>query len=242
MINFSKPVRTIKSGDVFNQKIVDAFRESDIKIAVQKSGHISDISRKIIKNYLKIDIKEPEKNSRLIVTTNDYDGKTIGFYFAKNKSICNLVANQAVDIGIVGIDQLIEFDNEEDIEILKSYGDSCSWPLVLATPVSSKITDFKEVKTIATQYPKLVSRFLESIGRLDIKIVATLGSTEAMCYTQLKNKKIDAIIDICRSGNTMTQNSMNIWEPHVVSVYPVIVANKRFINNKDKFTLLNLNF
>ena len=87
------------------------------------------------------------------------------------------------------------------------------------------IRSLNEIKIIATQYPVIAKKFTEKLGRPDIIIMHTEGSTEAMGYVRHQDKEVDAVIDLFVTGSTLRENGMIPWGPEITSIYPVLIVN-----------------
>ncbi|MFZ5376811.1 MAG: ATP phosphoribosyltransferase [Patescibacteria group bacterium] len=229
-LHFSKPDKQIN--DTFDNQSMIAFSHSDLKIAVQKKGHLHLVSKEIVRREFEIDFTELQtEKSRRIVATKQAGDISVGFYFCRNKSILDLVAGGSVNIGVIGIDQVFERKKRDNLLILKSYKESYFWKMVIATPINSEITTMDQIKTIATQYPKITQNFLGEIGMGSVEIIPTAGSTEAMAYTTWENKNVDAVVDTLVSGNTMKENGMVVWNPPITATYPVLIINHQSAAN-----------
>lgn len=206
----------------------DLFDQCSIRIAVQKDGELTTTSLKILKELFQINFSAP--TDRQLITIED-DGN-IGIIWAKNKSICELVKNEAVDIAILGSDQLLENASSSDgIIQIESFEHIVQWPLVLAVG-SSQPKSINDIKTIATQFPITTKKILDDLG-VNAEIIRSEGSTEAYVYLNFAGKRIDAITDISVTGNTLKKNNLTKWGPALFNFYPVLIANPK---GKDKFT------
>lgn len=213
------------------------FSRSSFKIAVQKDGELTLLSSKIMSMAFGMHINYPINDSRLLVeTTQD---RQIGCIYAKNKALCHLVANQAVDLAIVGTDQIIESPRQADITVLCSLKHIIQWPIVLATPTERGVASLDSILSIATQYPNIAQAYLSYISRDDVTIIISQGSTEAMCYLQHLGRPIDAIIDLVSSGKTLKDNGLSPWIPPITYVYPVVVTNTEALRNAQKAILMD---
>jgi ATP phosphoribosyltransferase len=206
-----------------NRELLERFQATATKIAIQKDGALTDIARQILLTTYKIDVP-PTPKGRVPVSVSE-DGE-IGFIYARNKGICDLVTEGAADIAIVGTDRLIEDGAEDKIEILGSYRDQFAWSLVLATPAMRGIERPEDITRVATQYPVITARYFESIGMPDVDITATVGGTELYPYLQYGAQPIDAIVDLTATGESLIAHDMVPWTPTVGEIYPVMIQRK----------------
>jgi|GEM_PF-1510582 len=212
-----------------NRELLERFRATKTKIAIQKDGSLTDIARSILYDTYDIFVP-PTPKGRVSVGVSD-DGET-GFIYTRNKSICALVAEGAADMAIVGTDRLIEDEAEERVDIVASYRDRFAWSLVVATPLLSNVTSPDQITRIATQYPVITRRYFESIGRDDVNITTTTGGTELYPYLQYGDRPIDAIVDLMATGESLAAHDMAPWTPSIGEVYPVLIQKKREANDE----------
>ncbi len=205
-------------------KLLERFRATSTKIAIQKDGALTDIARAILLDALGI-CAPPSPEGKVAVRVSD-DGKT-GFLYARNKSICKLVIEGAVDMAVVGTDRVIEDNAEGKVDIVASYRGRHAWSLVLATPSGSKLNRLQDIERIATQYPTITSRYFESIGRPDVEIVTTAGGTELYPYLDYGDKPIDAVVDLTATGESLIAHNMVPWGPAIGNVYPVLIRARQ---------------
>jgi ATP phosphoribosyltransferase len=205
-------------------EILERFKQTATKIAIQKDGELTQISCDILAQYYGINIPSKDPQEKRLVEVSDDD--KYGFVYARNKSICDLVAKGAVNIAVVGTDRLFEDDVEDNVEVLASYEDRYTWPLIIATPDGSDIVSANQLRRVATQYPRISRRFFEAWGLKDIEIVETTGSTELYAYIDYDGGSIDAVIDMSITGESLSAHNLTPWAPIIGSVYPVLIKNK----------------
>lgn len=175
------------------------------RIAMQKSGRLSTDTTDLLKSCgLKINKRE----DRLIAHVENMD---IDILRVRDDDIPGLIMDHVVDWGIVGENVL-----EETTLTRKQEGLPVGYNLVrkldfgdcrlsLAIPVEEKWEGVKslEGKKIATTYPELTKRYLESFG-VSFKPVLLTGSVEVAPRAGLA----DAICDLVSSGATLEANGL----------------------------------
>jgi len=224
MLQEPRPTWQNTSGNTLNNaELLERFRQAKTKIAIQKDGELTDISREILANAYNIVVPAKDPKSRSLVGISE-DGET-GFVYARNKSICALVANGAVDLAVVGTDRLIEDRAEEAVDIVASYRDKFSWQLVLATPADRDIQKPEQIQRVATQYPVITQRYFESMGVNGVAIVPTVGGTELYPYLDYSGQ-IDAVVDMSVTGSSLYAHNLTPWTPSIGEVYPVLIQAK----------------
>jgi ATP phosphoribosyltransferase len=167
-----------------------------IRIAVQKSGRLSDDSLKLFKEC---GIKFESGGSKLRSISSNFP---IEFLFLRDDDIPGYVEDGVADLGVIGLNVLMEHTRK--VDIVKELGFS-KCRLSLAVPRSEKYTDlsFFEGKSIATSYPNLTSQFLQSNGVKaetheisgSVEIAPSIGLAEAIC-------------DIVSTGGTLLSNGL----------------------------------
>lgn len=60
---------------------------------------------------------------------------------------------------------------------------------------------------------------------------------------QLKydGETIDGIVDLRASGKTLAENGLSAWEPAITTVYPVLVASPKTLNDPERMVFLTNN-
>ena len=185
---------------------------NNIRIAVQKSGRLSDDSLKLFKEC---GIKFESGGSKLRSISSNFP---IEFLFLRDDDIPGYVEDGVADLGIVGLNVLMEHTRK--VDIVKELGFS-KCRLSLAIPRGENYSDLKqfEGKSIATSYPNLTNQFLLENGvKADmheisgsVEIAPSIGLAEGIC-------------DIVSTGGTLLSNGLK----EVATVFQsqaVMIAN-----------------
>lgn len=170
--------------------------ENILRIAVQKSGRLSDDSLSLIKEC---GIKFHNGTGKLKSSATNFP---LEFLFLRDDDIPGYVADGVADLGIVGENELVE--KNKDVVVLKKLGFS-KCRLSLAIPKSETYTglSFFQGKNIATSYPKILGDYLkEKTIQADIHEIS--GSVEIAPSIGLA----EAICDIVSSGSTLMMNGL----------------------------------
>jgi ATP phosphoribosyltransferase len=182
-----------------------------LKIALQKSGRLSEDSMNLLK---KCGIRFTNGLGKLRAETENFP---LEIFFLRDDDIPEYVSDGVADIGIVGENVLAETGKAVvSIERL-SFG-KCR--LSLAVPKNfdyGSIKDF-EGKRIATSYPNILSRFLEENG-VAAEIHKIRGSVEIAPSIGLA----DAVCDLVSSGSTLFTNGLREVET-VMNSEAILVA------------------
>lgn len=170
-----------------------------IRIAVQKSGRISEASL----DYLKSLGIVPQKKDVLISKTNR---PGIELLYVRSNDVPVYLENKSAQYGITGKNVLYEggFDIAIESEL-----DFAKCKLIIAVPKDSQIKNIFDLEgeRIATSYPKSLKRFLQENG-VSASIVKIAGSVEAAPALGLA----DAICDLTQTGKTLELNNLRIVE------------------------------
>jgi ATP phosphoribosyltransferase len=206
----------------------ERFQSAETKIAIQKDGELTDISKYILETFCGIEVPVKGLEDRKLISVSE-DGE-YGFAYVRNKNICQLVGKGAVDMAVVGTDRLIEDGAEEEVDIIDTYEDKFSWPLVLASRIEKDIPSLSQVQRVATQYPVITQRYFEQVGAQDIEVIPTIGSTELFPYLDYEGE-IDAIVDMSITGASLEAQNLTAWSPAIAEIYPVLIRTKGDVGN-----------
>lgn len=180
--------------------------KSRLRIAIQKSGRLSDGSRELLARCgVKINLQQ----QRLIAYA---ENMPIDLLRVRDDDIPGLVMDGVVDLGIIGENVL-----EEELLSRRAQGNSqCSFKtlrrldfggcrLSLATPIDFNYTNAECLNgsRIATSYPYLLKRYFDEKG-LQFKSCLLNGSVEVAPRAGLA----DAICDLVSTGATLEANGL----------------------------------
>ncbi|MFH6983671.1 ATP phosphoribosyltransferase [Marinoscillum sp. 108] len=197
---------------------------SNLKVAIQKSGRLSEDSLRLFKEC---GIKFNNGAKKLKAQSSNFP---IEFLFLRDDDIPGYVEDGIADIGIVG--QNVHEEYQKQIEVVKHLGFSrCR--LSLAVPREEKYSDisFFEGKNIATSYPNILKKFLDTKG-ITAEIHQISGSVEIAPGIGLA----EGICDIVSSGSTLLSNGLKEVET-VMKSEAVMVADSKL--SDEKRVLLN---
>jgi len=192
---------------------------SKLKIAIQKSGRLSEKSLELLKDC---GIKISTSNRKLRTESSNFP---IEVLFLRDDDIPQYVEQGVADIGILGENEVWEKD--KDINNVRKLG-FAGCKLCLAIPKDEIYTDLSyfENKKIATSYPKVLGKFFQEKG-INVKIEEIGGSVEIAPSIGLAN----AIFDIVSTGSTLLTNGLKQVET-VVESEAILVANKNLDTEK----------
>ena len=186
-------------------------REKKLKIAIQKSGRLSEDSVRLLK---RCDVNFDNGLGKLRSVARNFP---IEVLFLRDDDIPQYVEDGVADIGIVGENILAEA--ESNIERIENLGfGKCR--LALAVPRSFEYSSVRDLadKRIATSYPKILQKFLAS-NSVKAEIHTISGSVEIAPGIGLA----DAICDLVSSGSTLFTNGLREVES-IMDSEAVLVA------------------
>ena len=186
---------------------------NDMRIAIQAKGRLSEDSLEFLKDS---GIRIDELKRKFLAKAANFPMEVL---YLRDDDIPGVVADGSADLGIVGLNEVLE--SEADVEIVRKmdFGD-CR--ISLAIPKSQEYTgpQFFNGKKIATSYPRILSKWLDE-NNVDAEIRVILGSVEISPAAGIA----DAIFDIVSSGGTLISNGLK--EVHtVVDSQAVLIANR----------------
>lgn len=195
--------------------------EKLIRIAVQKSGRLSDDSLSLIKEC---GIKFYNGTGKLKSTSTNFP---IEFLFLRDDDIPGYVADGVADLGIVGENELVE--KNQKVTTLKKLGFSkCRLSLAIPKGQEYEGVSYFEGKNIATSYPKILADYLNKEG-INAEIHEISGSVEIAPSIGLA----EGICDIVSSGSTLMMNGLKEVE-QIFKSEAVLIANEKLSDWKTK--------
>lgn len=167
-----------------------------LRIAVQSKGRLYDETMELL---TEAGIKLTAVKRTLLVPSRNFP---VELLFLRDDDIPDSVATGTADIGIVGLNEVLE--KQQNVKILRRLGFS-KCRLSLAIPKNAEYggLEWFNGRKIATSYPKILKNFLDEKGiTADIHVIS--GSVEIAPGIGLA----DAIFDIVSSGGTLVSNNL----------------------------------
>lgn len=185
-----------------------------IRIAVQKSGRLSEESLKLFKEC---GIKFESGGSKLRSVSSNFP---VEFLFLRDDDIPGYVEDGVADLGVIGENVLME--NMRQVDVVKELGFSkCRLSLAIPRNEVYNGLDFFQGKNIATSYPNLTNAFLRKQG-IQVTTHEISGSVEIAPSIGLA----EGICDIVSTGGTLLSNGLK----EVATVFnsqAVLIASKK---------------
>jgi ATP phosphoribosyltransferase len=197
---------------------------SELKIAIQKNGRLSENSKKLLEEC---GIKFSNGISVLKTTARNFP---VELLFLRDDDIPQYVEQQVADIGILGENMV--FEKNKDVIVIEQLG-FAQCRLCLAIPKEEKYEGLEYFmnKKIATSYTHILTDFLKK-NKIHAEIEEISGSVEIAPGIGLAN----AVCDIVSSGSTLLTNGLHEVET-ILKSQAVIIGNKNL--SEDKQTILN---
>jgi ATP phosphoribosyltransferase len=192
-----------------------------LKIAVQKSGRLSEKSLELISEA---GIKLNNGDRKLITQSSNFP---IEILFLRDDDIPQYVADGVADIGIVG-ENVIE-EKKFRIPVVQKLGFAkCRLSLAIPKSIEYSGIEYFNHKKIATSYPNILRKFLEK-NHIQAEIHEISGSVEIAPGIGLA----DSIFDIVSSGSTLISNGLTEVET-VMNSEAVMVSTEVLSESKQQ--------
>ncbi len=182
-----------------------------IRLAISK-GRILEQAVKILE---KVNIQlqvDPLNSRRLIIPTNLDNLEVI---IIKASDVPVYIDSGKIDLGIVGLDTLMEDDKNNHFRLCDMTISKCK--LVVAGKAKTKY--FNNMK-VATKYPNIAKKYFEDIG-FQCSILELYGSIELAPVLGLS----DFVVDIVETGKTLKENGLKEHDT-IANISSLLIANK----------------
>lgn len=177
------------------------------------------------------DIKISSSKRTLLVQSSNFP---IEVLYLRDDDIPQSVASGVADIGVVGENEFEERGEEADIVERLGFS-KCRLSLAIPKEVNYTGLQWFEGKKIATSYPNILRRYMESKG-INIEIHVITGSVEISPGIGLA----DGIFDIVSSGSTLVSN--NLREVEILMQSEALLIGNKQLSTEKRATLQELLF
>ncbi|WP_300980328.1 ATP phosphoribosyltransferase [Nonlabens sp.] len=191
-----------------------------IRIAVQKSGRLSDKSLQLLKDC---GIKFDNGGRKLSTQAKNFPMEIL---FLRDDDIPQYVANGVADLGILGLNEVEE--KNQKVEVIKQLGFAgCRLCLAVPKEVTYTGLEWFHGKKVASSYTTIVKKFFadkginattEEIGG-SVEIAPGIGLAEGIC-------------DIVSTGSTLLMNGLKEVETVMYSE-AVLISNPNLNSEKN---------
>jgi ATP phosphoribosyltransferase len=192
---------------------------SELKIAIQKSGRLSENSHKLLEES---GIKFSNGTSVLKTRASNFP---VEILFLRDDDIPQYVEQQVADIGILGENVVLE--KNKDVLVLEQLGFAhCRLSLAIRKEEIYPGLQYFNNKRVATSYPRLLSDYFTQ-NNIKAEIEEISGSVEIAPGIGLA----DAVCDIVSSGSTLMTNGLREVTT-ILRSEAVIIGNRKLSDDK----------
>lgn len=183
-----------------------------LRIAVQSKGRLNEESTALLKE-IGIDVDDSKR--KYISKASNFP---VEMLYLRDDDIPGVVANGSADLGIVGLNEVMEKGYEVQVEEKLGFG-GCRLSLAIPKGDQYDGVGYFEGKKIATSYPAILNKFLKE-NNINATIEVITGSVEIAPAARIA----DAIFDIVSSGSTLVANNLKEVEV-VLESEAVLIGN-----------------
>lgn len=191
-----------------------------LTIAIQNKGRLNEDTVELMRDA---GISASASHRKLI---SDAKGFPLHVLYLRDDDIPQAVAIGVADIGIVGLNEVLEKEQDVDVRMNLGFG-ACRLSLAVPKNVDYPGVKWFEGKRVATSYPVILRNYFAENGiRAFVHEIA--GSVEVAPAVGMA----DAIFDIVSSGGTLIQNGLK-EEETVIRSEAVLIANPNIGEEKE---------
>lgn len=144
-----------------------------------------------------------EKTRKLIFVNEELGFK---FFLAKASDVPTYVEYGAADIGVVGLDTILE-ENRKLYEVYDLGIGKCR--MCVCGPASAKalLNNHEQIR-VASKYPHIAKDYFYNVKHQTVEIIKLNGSVELAPIVGLS----EVIVDIVETGTTLKENGLEVLE------------------------------
>ena len=163
-----------------------------------------------------------EKGRKLVFNDTKYD---INYFLVKSNDCITYVEHGVADIGIVGLDSLLEKTNT-CYELIDLKVGKCKF--IVASLPEIDLFNKKDHIKIGTKYPTIAKEYFKA-NNIDVEIIKIEGSVELVPILGL----CDGIVDIMETGTTLKENGLVVLR-EIKEISARLIVNKASFKLKKK--------
>lgn len=200
------------------------FDGENLKIAVQKKGRLAEPSRRLLKS-IGLDFEHYE--GRLFSPCLNFP---LDILYLRDDDIPEYVQDGVTNLGIVGLN-VVQEKGAQVVEMDSLGFGACT--LSIAVPRNSSFRSVYDLedKRIATSYPRILRRFLDT-KKVKARIIEISGSVEITPSLDVA----DAICDLVSTGSTLQINELEPIEI-VLKSEAFLIANPQSLKDRQRHEL-----
>lgn len=200
--------------------------ETKLRIAVQSKGRLYEETMELLGEA---GVKMTSVKRTLLVPSRNFP---VELLFLRDDDIPESVAMGTADIGIVGLNEVLEKDKA--VEVIKELGFSkCRLSLAIPKRIEYNGVEWFNNRKIATSYPVILEKFLKE-NNINADIHVITGSVEIAPGIGLA----DGIFDIVSSGSTLVSNNL-VEVEKVLESQAVLIGSKKQALSEEKQAILD---
>lgn len=163
-----------------------------------------------------------DKGRKLVFNDTKYD---IDYFLVKSNDCITYVEHGVADVGIVGLDSLLE-KNNNCYELIDLGVGKCKF--IVASMPDKDLFKMKGHIKIGTKYPKVAKDYFKQ-NNIDVEIIKIEGSVELAPILGL----CDGIVDIMETGTTLKENGL-VVSRKIKDISARLIVNKASFKLKKK--------
>jgi ATP phosphoribosyltransferase len=173
-------------------------------------------------------ISASDLNSRKLILPTNHDN--ISVVVLRSSDVAIFVEHGAADIGVVGLDSLLEHSGKGLYELLDLNIAKCKLSLAAKPNADLNKTPLK----VATKYTKMTADYFKN-KKQAVEIIKLYGAMELAPIVDLSH----CIVDLVDTGNTLKANGLEIVDDVKINISTRLIANIASYKTKND-TIKNL--
>lgn len=194
-----------------------------LRLAIPNKGRLSERSIEILK-LAGLEIENGDER-RLYANVKRQD---LAVMFLRAQDIVKFVHKGAVDVGITGLDIVMESGLDVVIPYELNFG-RCR--LSVAVPENMDVSrpeDLPDGLVVATSFPNLTRKYFEKLGK-NVEIASIAGAAEITPHLGVA----DIIVDLVSSGSTLKMNHLKELAV-IAESQAVVIANRKAYDSHEQ--------
>ena len=191
-----------------------------LTIAIQNKGRLNEDTVELMRDA---GISASASHRKLL---SEAQGFPLHVLYLRDDDIPQAVAMGVADIGIVGLNEVLEKEQNVDVRMNLGFG-ACRLSLAGPKGVDYPGVKWFEGKRVATSYPVILRNFFDE-NNIHAFVHEIAGSVEVAPAVGMA----DAIFDIVSSGGTLIQNGLK-EEETVICSEAVLISNPGMSEEKE---------
>lgn len=214
---FAGPLRSdsILGADHLILTTIRERRMNPLRIGIPSKGRLAELAEELL---VEAGLSFRRQNRSLFARVKELP---IDVTFLRTEDIPVLCAEGAIDMGITGSDLLAEAEVPLAVRLPLGVG-RCRLSLCVSEDGPIRTLADLSGKRIATSFPNVTRKFLETHQVADVHLVQLSGSVEVMIALGIA----DAIVDLVETGSTLAANRLKILTD-IGQYETVLVQNDR---------------